>query len=158
MALVLANLKSSLENDWLVPEGGDYPASSSESGDRFAGAVASWFGQGMAMGSSCSTADSRKGQLAALAAQAFEVGDPSASGGLLAAALLAYMAGQSFGSGVASAPTATSAAAATFSAVFADLEMSNSERAQQIGSGCQTMAQSTIVIFSGSPPPTATIV
>ena len=44
MALVPTALASSLESSWLVPEGNDHPSSPSQSGDKFAAAVSSWFG------------------------------------------------------------------------------------------------------------------
>ena len=43
MALVPTALGSSLQSDWLVAEGGSYPSTTNQSGDKFAGAVSSWF-------------------------------------------------------------------------------------------------------------------
>src|SRR5690348_10901502 len=99
MALSSSSLGSSLASDWLVAEGGDYPASASESGDRFAGAVATWFGQAMAGGFPCSTASARRSQLASGAGGAFGAKDADLAGAQLAIALMGYMAGQMFGAG-----------------------------------------------------------
>ncbi len=157
MALVVSSLAQSLANDWLVPEGGSYPESADESGQNFAQAVATWFGQAQANGIPCATASARQSQLAQLAATAFRAEDASAAGQLLATAMLGYIAGQSFGPGTAAPPIAFSAGAAAFIAVFSDLEMDNDARAQQIASGCQAMASSTIVSFT-FPPYAATVV
>jgi len=55
-----------------------------------------------------------------------------------------------FGPGVASPPTAVSAAQSAISAVFSDLDAANASRAQRIASGVHTLAISTLVVF---PPP-----
>jgi len=152
--LVPSALASDLESSWLVPDGGDYPASPSESGDKFAAAVASWFGGAMAAGFPCSTASARRSQLASGATSAIQAGDPSLAATQLALALLSYMVGQVFGPGVAMPPAAMGAAQSAASAVFSDLEASNSARANQIASGVHAMASSTIVVFPPviSPP------
>lgn len=154
MPLVPSALASSLESSWLVPAGGEYPASPSESGDKFAAEVASWFGGATAAGFPCSTASARRSQLASAATSAIQAGDPSLAGMQLALALLSYMTGQAFGAGVAMPPAAMSAAQSAASAVFSDLEASNSSRASRIASGVHTMATSTIVVFPPviSPP------
>ena len=150
MPLSYSALGSSLASDWLVAEGGENPASPTESGERFAGAVASWFGQATAGGFPCSTASARRSQLAAGAGGAFGANDANLAGAQLAIALMGYMAGQLFGAGVASPPTAVGAAQAAFTATFLDLDPANWPRADRIAAGVHTLAISTIVVF---PPP-----
>ena len=72
----------------------------------------------------------------------------------LAVGLMGYMAGQVFGAGVASPPTAVSAAQSAIAAVFSNLDLPNSARANQIATGIYTLALSTIVVFPPviSPP------
>lgn len=154
MPLVPTALAQSLENDWLVPDGGTYPSSVTESGEKFAAAVASWFSGATAGGFPCSTASARRAQLASAAAGALSAGSAAAAGAQLAAAVATYIVGQVFGAGVASAPTATAAAQATFTGVFSNLSQPNSIRAQQIASGIHTQAVSTLVVFPPviSPP------
>jgi hypothetical protein len=154
MPLSSSALASSLQSNWLVPEGGSYPSSPSESGDKFAGEVASWFSGAMAAGFPCSTASARRSQLAASATGAIQAGDPSLAGAQLALGLMGYMAGQVFGAGVASPPIAVSAAQSAAAAVFADLDSDLGARANQIATGIFTLATSTIVIFPPviSPP------
>jgi hypothetical protein len=149
--LVPTALASSLQSDWLVDEGGQYPGSASESGDKFAGAVSTWFSGAMAAGFPCSTATARRSQLAASATGAFQARDPSLAGMQLAVGLMGYVTGQVFGAGVASPPTAVSAAQSAATAVFSNLDLALSARANQIATGVFTLAISTIVIF---PPPT----
>lgn len=153
MPLVQDTLKTALEQRWLVPEGGAYPADATESGDRFATAVVSWFSAAMAGAFPCSTATARKAQLAAAAQAAFEARSAAGAGGLLATALAAYLAGQLFGTGIAAPPLATSAAGAMIGAVFADLDASSSDRAQRIASACTLLATTTIVTFTSPTPP-----
>jgi hypothetical protein len=154
MALVPTALASSLESSWLVPEGGDHPASPSESGDQFAAAVSGWFAGATAGAFPCSTASARRSQLAASATAAIQAGDPSLAALQLALALTGYMTGQLFGAGVASPPTAMSAGQSAFMGVFSDLEATNAARAGRIAGGVHAMAASTIVIFPPviSPP------
>jgi hypothetical protein len=154
VALVPSALASSLESSWLVAEGGDYPSSPAQSGDKFAAAVSGWFGAAMAGPYPCSTAAARRSQLAAGATGAIQAADSSLAATQLALALMSYMAGQVFGPGVASPPTATSAAQSAISAVFSNLELANGARANQIATGVHAMAVSTIVIFPPvvSPP------
>jgi hypothetical protein len=154
MALVPSALASSLESSWLVAEGGDHPASAAESGDRLAAAVAGWFAAATAGPYPCATAAARRPQLAAGAGAALQAGDAALAATQLALALTAYMAGQVFGPGVASPPTATSAAQSAIAAVFGDLRLVNAARANQIAGGVQTLAASTIVVFPPvvSPP------
>ena len=89
MALAPASLASNLSSGWLVPEGGSYPRSAAESGDRFATAVASWFGAATAGPYPCTTAAARRSQLAAAAAGAFHAQSPALAATLLATAVRA---------------------------------------------------------------------
>lgn len=154
MALVPAALASSLESSWLVPEDGEHPSSPAQSGDKLAAAVSSWFGAATAGPFPCSTAAARRPQLASSATAAIQAGDPSLAGMQLAMGLMGYMAGQVFGPGVASPPTAVSAAQSAITAVFSNLDLPNSARANQIAIGVHTLAISTIVVFPPviSPP------
>ena len=154
MALVPTALASSLESSWLVPDGDSFPSSPDQSGDKFAAAVSSWFGAAMAGAFPCSTAAARRSQLASSATAAIQAGDPSLAGMQLAIGLMSYMAGQVFGPGVASPPTAVSAAQSAITAVFSNLDLPNSARANQIATGVYTLAVSTIVVFPPviSPP------
>ena len=154
MALAPSALASSLESTWLVAEGGAYPDSPSQSGDKFATAVSGWFASATAGPFPCSTATARKSQLAASATGAIQAGDPSLAGAQLALGLMGYMAGQSFGAGVASPPAAVSAAQSALTGAFSDLDSPLSARANQMATGIYTLAVSTIVIFPPviSPP------
>jgi hypothetical protein len=154
VALVPASLASSLESQWLVPDGGEHPSSPSQSGEAFAGAVSSWFATATAGPFPCSTAAARRSQLAASATAAIQAGDPSLAGMQLAFGLMGYMAGQVFGPGVASPPTAVSAAQSAITSVFSNLDLPISARANQIATGVHTLAISTIVVFPPvvSPP------
>jgi hypothetical protein len=147
MALVPGNLATQLENGWMVADGGSHPQNALQSGQRFAGAVSTWFSAAQANGFPCATAKAREGQLAAQAAAAFQVMSAPGAGAQLALAIAAYYAGQSFGAGVATYPAAVAAGTATFSQVFADLNSPISARAQQMAGACQIMAVSTIVTF-----------
>jgi hypothetical protein len=64
------------------------------------------------------------------------------------------MAGQVFGAGVASPPTAVSAAQSAATAVFSNMDLALNARANQIATGVYTLAVTTIVIFPPviSPP------
>jgi hypothetical protein len=152
MALVLASLKSSFESQWLVPEGGTFPASASESGDHFATAMSTWFSTAMAGAFPCSTATARKSQLASAAGAAFDTKASVASGNALALGIALYIVGQSFGTGIANMPLAVSAAGSLFGATFADTSSGISAKAQQFATGCLLLAVSTIVIFPPAPP------
>ena len=154
MALVPTALASSLASSWLVPEGDSYPTSPAQSGDKFAAAVSSWFATATAGPYPCSTATARRSQLAASATAAIQVGDASGAGAQLAIGLMGYMAGQVFGPGVASPPTAVSAAQSAITAVFSNLDLPANARANQIATGVYTLAISTIVVFPPviSPP------
>jgi hypothetical protein len=154
MALVPSALAAGLESSWLVPEGGQHPSSPAQSGDAFAAAVSSWFGAATAGPFPCATAAARRAQLASAATAAIQAGDPSLAATQLALGLMGYMAGQVFGPGVASPPTAMGAAQSAIAAVFSDLEAANGARANRIATGVHAMAASTIVVFPPvvSPP------
>lgn len=154
MALVPAALASSLASGWLVPQGGTHPSSAAQSGDKFAAAVSNWFAAATAGPFPCSTATARRSQLAAAATAAFQTREATIAGTQLAVGLMGYMAGQLFGSGVASPPTAVSAAQSAITAVFSNLDLSDNARANQIATGVHTLAVSTIVVFPPviSPP------
>lgn len=153
MALIAAALKTSLELNWLVPEGGTFPQSAEESADRFATAVANWFSAAQANGIPCTTAQARKSQLGTAVASAFKTRDAALAGQGLANALSAYLTGQSFGAGVSNAPLGTALATTAFSSAFANLQLGNSARAQAIAGACQALALTTIVIFPAPMPP-----
>lgn len=150
--LVLDTLKAGLENDWLVADGGHYPQSAMESGDRFAGAVTSWFAGAQAGPFPCATAIARRAQLATSAASALQAGAAQAAGVQLALALGQYIVGQVFGPGVAGFPIATGAAGTMLGGVFSSTAMGRSERAQAIAGACTLLAVSTIVTFPALPP------
>jgi hypothetical protein len=147
MALVVSALASSLESSWLVPDGGSYPSSPTDSGDKFATAVSGWFASATAGPFPCSTASARKSQLAAAATSALQAKDASAAGSQLATAIGGYLAGQVFGAGVASPPTTIAAAGASLGSAFRDRDQSQSSRAQAIASAVQTLTAATIVVF-----------
>jgi hypothetical protein len=155
MPLSLSTLKSSLENNWLVPEGGDYPSSPQESANRFATAVANWFSTAQANGFPCSTAQARKGQLATQLTFTFQQdpGTPLSAAQGIADALSLYITGQLFGAGAAGLPPGTAAATSSLLSTFSNLELDNSTRAQQIALACQTLAISTLVTFPSPLPP-----
>ncbi len=154
MPLIPATLASSLENTWLVPDGGRFPGSPAEFGDRFAQAVSPWFAAAMAAGFPCATATARQGQLAASAAGAFAAMSAASAAALLALGLMGYMAGQVFGPGVATPPAGVGAAQSVFVSVFSDTQSPNAARAQHIATAIHTLALMTIVIFPPliSPP------
>jgi len=150
MPLIPDDLAQRLENDWL---GEPFPGSDFESGDRFAGAVASWFGGAMAAGFPVVTAAPRRPQLSAAAAGALGAGLGPAAGQLLALATASYLAGQTFGAGTATFPAALAAGMAGITAAFNNLEFSNAARAQQIALAVYLMTISTIVVFPAPLPP-----
>jgi hypothetical protein len=152
MPLAPTTLASSLLDSWVVTDG--HPATPVESGDRFAGAVTSWFAAAMAGPYPCATAVARRPQLEASATAAIQARDANLAGTHLALGLLGYLAGQVFGPGLASPPTAVGAAQAAFISVFSDLALVEAVRANQIAAGIHAMAISTIVVFPPviSPP------
>jgi hypothetical protein len=147
--LVPNDLASALEQQWLA----QFPGSSSESGDLFAGAVSGWFAGAQAAGIPCLTALPRRFQLSAAAGAALEAGIGPTSGALLAVGVATYYAGQLFGSGVATFPAALPAGMALMTAALLDLNMAQPARASQIAQACHLMALSTIVVFPVAPPP-----
>jgi hypothetical protein len=147
--LIPNDLATRLENEWL----GQFPDSSLQSGDMFAGAVAGWFATAMAAGIPCSTAAARRFQLTAAAAGALEAGIGPTSGALLAVAVATYYAGQVFGAGVATFPTALPAGMTLITLALLDLNLPKAARASQIAQACHLMATSTIVVFPVAPPP-----
>lgn len=153
MPLLPTQLATRLEDDWLAADGGSFPGSVQESGQRFATAVATWFAAAMAGPFPCATAQARQPQLASAAAGALAAGLPPLAGMQLAQAVGAYMTGQVFGAGTAAAPVALPAAIAGFGAVFADLDQTAEERARLLAVGCWTLALSTIVAFPAPLPP-----
>jgi hypothetical protein len=150
MPLVQNQLQSDLQSQWLASEGSSYPQSATESGDRFARAVASWFSSAQAAGLPCATAMARMPQLAQLAGVALQARAAVAAGNALAQAVAQYILGQSFGPGVATFPVALAAAQAQIGAVFGNLDMAVGDRARDIASACTVLATSTMVTF---PPP-----
>ncbi|MBN1203484.1 MAG: hypothetical protein JXB05_00985 [Myxococcaceae bacterium] len=153
MALNPSALKTSLETDWLVPEGGTFPSSPEESAARFASAVASWFSSAQANLIPCTTAQVREPQLADALGPAFKAGTAEKAGDEVAKALESYIKDQVFGAGVANAPLGTAAAAQALSGIFSNLELANDARALQIAQACQTMALTTVVKFPSPTPP-----
>ncbi len=148
MPLLIPMLKQSLLEQWLEPD--SFPASTAESGQRFASAVASWFSLGMAGPFPCSTALARQGQLGTAAAAALAAGAPPSAGSQLSMAVSSYYSGQLFGAGTAGFPAASGAVAPLMGAVFSDLTANAEQRAERIATACQLLALSTLVVF---PPP-----
>ena len=147
--LIPSDLATRLEQEWL----GQFPDSSAQSGEMFAGAVSAWFATSMAAAFPCVTAMPRRPQLAAAAAAALEAGIGPTSGALLAVAVASYYAGQVFGSGVATFPTALPSGVMLITAALLDLNMPKSARANQLAQACHVMAISTLVVFPVAPPP-----
>jgi hypothetical protein len=152
MPLVFSALKSQLEHNWLVAEGGQYPASVTESAQKFADAVVNWFSLGLANGVPCATATARKAQLVAAAQGALSAQSAEAAGTQLALGVAAYLAGQSFPPGTALFPLATSAAISQLISVFSDLEGTIAQKAEGVASACSVLAMSTMVAGFPVPP------
>lgn len=154
MVLIPPALAADLYEGWLGGDGGNYPASVVESGDRFAHAVSGWFSAATAGAFPCATASARRPQLAGSAAMALQAGAPPLAGQQLAVAVVGYMTGQVFGAGIASPPAAAAAAQAAFAAVFANPDLETDDRATLIATGVYTLAVSTLVVFPPvvSPP------
>lgn len=153
MPLVFDTLKTALEQQWLVPEGGSFPESVTQSGDRFAAAVSSWFATAQAAAFPCSTALVKRPLLASAAAGALAANAAPAAGSQLALAVATYIAGQLFGAGVAGMPIATPAAITQMTATFSDTNGAVAQKAQQIATACTLLATSTIVVFPAPLPP-----
>lgn len=147
MALAPSALASSLETTWLLPSGNEFPQTPLESGDKFAAAVSTWFANATAGPFPCSTATARRAQLAAAATAAIQAGDANLAAMQLEVGLMSYMAGQVFGPGVASPPTAVGTARSAIASVFTNLDLPTRARANQIATGTYTLAVSTIVVF-----------
>ena len=156
MPLIPSNLATSLEREWLVPDGGSFPSSVSESGDRFAGCVARWLTSGMAAGFPCSTATARQSQLAASATAAFSAQSAASAGSLLGSGLALYMTGQVFGPGASLPPAGTGAAISTFTSIFSNVDLPNNVRAQQMATAAHAPAITTLVVFPIPPGPSPT--
>lgn len=151
MPLVFAALKSQLETSWLVPDGGQFPDSVTQSAQKFADCVVNWFSLALSNGVPCATATARKGQLQSLAAAALSAQTAQAAGMQLAMAVATYIAGQSFGPGAALFPAATSAAISQLIGVFSDVNGDVAQKAQQVAGACTVLATSTLV--AGFPVP-----
>ena len=89
------------------------------------------------------------------ATAALQVGQSQGAGAALALAVAAYYAGQVFGPGIATFPTALPGGVALMASTFGNLELATSDRAQQIASACHLMAISTPVVntVTGIPGP-----
>ncbi|MBL9058426.1 MAG: hypothetical protein JNK88_00175, partial [Mangrovicoccus sp.] len=107
----------------------------------------------MAAGIPCATAAARKSQLEAQLIPALQAGQATAAGQQVALAFMAYVAGQSFGPGVAAPPVATSAAGSMLGAALADTGAAQSARADQIAAALHAQALSAIVTFPPPMPP-----
>jgi hypothetical protein len=154
MVLNPSALSSSLKSSWLPGDDGPYHGSASASGDAFAAAVSGWFASATAGAFPCATATARRSQLASGATGAFGVGQAATAGALLATALTAYLAGQSFGAGIALPPVGIAAAQAAFAGVFGDLDADTPVRADRLAQATWALAITTVVVFPPvvSPP------
>ena len=145
--LVPTALATNLENDWLPGDDGSFADNVQQSADKLSNAIANWFVQAQAAGFPCSTAMARKSQLMVQLIPAMEAKDAQLSGMQMAQAFMAYVAGQSFGVGVAAPPTATAAAGPMIGSAFANREQPQSARALTIATALHLMALSSIVSF-----------
>ena len=151
MPLVPSLLSQSLQSQWLPRDkDGPFPDDVPASAKALAGAIADWFEMAMAAAFPCSTASARKSQLEAMLIPALQAGQASAAGQQVALGFMAYVAGQSFGAGVAMPPAATSAAGMAIGSALADKDSPQSARADQIAQALLLQAMSSIVTF---PPP-----
>ncbi|MEL6343783.1 MAG: hypothetical protein AAFV53_11670 [Myxococcota bacterium] len=150
MPLVTAALASALQQNWLIPAGGNHHASVSASADRLASVVSQWFANATAMGFPCSTAAIRRPSMVPGLISALSAGSASAAGPLLSLAIGQYCLGQLFGPGVANMPLGVGIAGSAFTTVFLDLEARNEVRAQQMAAAISGLALTTIAVF---PPP-----
>ena len=110
--LIPTLLAQDLEGRWLPGDDGPFADSIDDSAAAFAAVVAGWYASAQAGPFPVATARARESQLRALAVAALSAQGAMPAGALLAIALMAYMAAQSFGPGVATPPAATSAAGA----------------------------------------------
>lgn len=154
MPLVPAALSQSLQSQWLPrDENGDFKDDAAASAQALAGAIADWFGMAMAAGIPCATAAARKGQLQAQLVPVLQAGSAGAAGQGIALSFMAYVAGQSFGPGVAAPPVTTPAAGAAITAALSDTGAAQSSRADQIAAALHAQALSAIVTFPPPMPP-----
>lgn len=153
MALLPKVLESSLERDWLASEGGSHPGSPAESAERFAGAVAGWFGAAQAAGVPCATASARRPQLAAQAAAAIAAQSAVGAADQLTLAVAAYMAGQAFGAGIAAFPLGVAVAKVMVASVFLDVDQPVAARAGTLAGAFTLLASTTLVVFPVPLPP-----
>jgi hypothetical protein len=151
MVLIPTTLAHSLETHWLPGDGGPWHDSSQASADAFAGAVANWFQSAQAAGLPCMTALARRSQLMGQAMSAIGAQDAQAAGEQLALAFMAYVAGQSFSTGVAAPPAATGAGATMIGNALATRELPQAARAHMIATALHVMALSSIVSFPTPP-------
>ncbi|MCP4936297.1 MAG: hypothetical protein GY927_19355 [bacterium] len=143
--LVPTVLATNLENQWLPGGDGPFADNVQQSADKLASVIANWFAQAQAASFPCSTAMVRKSQLMAQLIPALDAKDAQLSGIQIAQAFMAYVAGQSFGVGIAAPPAA--AAGPMIASSFANLEQPQSARAQTIATALHLMALSSIVSF-----------
>lgn len=154
MPLVPQILSQSLQSQWLPrDENGAFQDDASASARALAGAIADWFGTAMAAGVPCATAAARKGQLQAQLAPVLQAGSAAAAGQGIALSFMAYVAGQSFGPGIAAPPAATAAAGTAIAAALSDTGTAQSARADRIASALHAQALSAIVTFPPPMPP-----
>ncbi|MDT1061992.1 hypothetical protein RM190_09005 [Paracoccus sp. CPCC 101403] len=154
MPLIPSALSQSLQSRWLPRDDkGPFHDDAAASAQALAGAIAEWFALAMASGIPCATASARQGQLQSMLLPFLQAGVAPAAGQGIAISFMAYVAGQSFGPGVAAPPIATSAAAAAIGMVLADLNVPQSSRADQIAAALHAQALSSIVTFPPPMPP-----
>ena len=101
----------------------------------------------------CIRDSARKGQLQSQLTPVLQSGAAAAMGQGIALSFMAYVAGQSFGPGVAAPPAATAAAGAAITAALSDLQSPQSTRADLIAQALQLQALSAIVTFPPPMPP-----
>jgi hypothetical protein len=150
MPLIPSLLAQNLTNGWLPQPDGPFAESADASADALASAIADWFGQAMAAGFPCSTAAARRSQLKGQLLPALQAQDAQAAGQMIALGFMAYVAGQSFGAGVAAPPLATAAAGSLIGTALATHDLARASRADQIAQALHLAALSAIVAF---PPP-----
>lgn len=145
------SLSQSLQSRWLPRDDkGPFHDNAAASAQALAGVIAEWFALAMAAGVPCATASARQGQLQSMLLPYLQAGVAPAVGLGIALSFMTYVAGQSFGPGIAAPPAATGAAAVSIGMALADLNLSQSARADQIAAALHAQALSSIVTF---PPP-----
>lgn len=154
MPLIPSTLSQSLQSQWLPrDDNGPFPDGAPASAQALAGAIADWFGMAMAAGIPCATAAARKGQLQGQLVPVLQAGSAAAVGQGIALSFMAYVAGQSFGPGVAAPPAATAAAGTAITAALADTGAAQPSRADRIAAALHAQALSAIVAFPPPMPP-----